>query len=290
MQAASTAVSPQPSGRPRGVPVEVLVVWLLLAVVTVEILVTYSRVPAGELYHVTGSGLMGGGASRALVFLNFPVALVALPILALLYERLPTRALRAVAVVAAVLCTPVFWPGVVSQGNLDARPVNAICALGVLLALLLTVAVARRGGLERWERRPGDRWRLLLVVPLVLVALPWFGADAGVFLNGVPGLGRLFQSGPYSHGLPGVPAVHHGHHHGMDGLLLVVSALLLWRALGTARSRGLRNVVSAFLALMLCYGLAIMANDFWIEQVNKRDWTAWVIPARSSRGRRRSGA
>jgi hypothetical protein len=30
---------------------------------------------------------------------------------------------------------------------------------------------------------------------------------------------------------------------------------------------------------MLCYGAGNIANDFWLEQVVKRGWTAWQIPA-----------
>ena len=89
--------------------------WLLFAVVAVEILVTYSRLPASELYHVTGSGL-AGGASRALVFGNYPTALVAIAVLALLAERM-----TAPAIVGAALCSAVFWPGVVDQADLDAE-------------------------------------------------------------------------------------------------------------------------------------------------------------------------
>jgi hypothetical protein len=257
-----------------GLPVEVTLVWLLFALVTVEIFVTYSRVPASELYHVSGSGLEGG-ASRALVFTNFPTALVALALLALLYARLP-RAGKALAVLAAVLCAPVFWPGVVSQANLDAKPVNAVAALGVLLTLGLTVTVARRNGLARrpWQRADGARVTVALL--LVLLSLPWLAADLGLFLNGVPVLGRIFQTGEYRHRVAGLPpfppAVHHGHHHGMDGLLLVLSALLLSRALPRIRA------LAAYLALMLCYGVGNIGNDFWIEQVFKRGWTSWQIP------------
>src|SRR5438270_5803971 len=110
-----------------GLPLEVAVVWLLVVVVSAEILVTYSRLPARELYHVSGSGLEGG-ASRALVFANFPVALVALAMVGLLFEQFATRMLTALGVVAAVLCAAVFWPGVVSQANLDAKPINVLAA------------------------------------------------------------------------------------------------------------------------------------------------------------------
>ena len=254
---------------------------MLFALVGLEIFVTYSRVPARELYHVSGSGL-AGGASRALVFLNFPTALVALAVLGLLYERLATRTLAAVSVVAAVLCAVVFWPGVVSQANLDAKPINALAAIGVLLTLGLTATVIRRDGLRRgpWQRADGGR--VGLAAPLVLLSLPWFAADLGFFLNGVPVLGGIFQTGAYRHRIAGLPpfppAVHHGHHHGMDGLLLVLSALLLSRTLALIRARALREVLAAYLALMFCYGVGNIANDFWLEQIVKRGWTSWQIP------------
>ena len=215
-----------------GLPVEVVLVWVLFAVVTVEVLVTYSRIPSRELYHVSGSGIEGG-LSRALVFVNFPVALVALAVLGLIYTRLPGRAYRGVAILAAVLSAAVFWPGIVSQADLDARPVNAVAAIGVLLALVLTGAVGSKGGVSRssWHREDWVRAALALV--LLVAALPWLAADLGLYSNGVPLLGRLFQSGQFLPERPGLPnfapAVHHGHHHGLDGVLLVLTALVLSR-------------------------------------------------------------
>src|SRR3954468_22800818 len=111
------------------VPREVVAVWSLLLVDAVAILVTYSRLPAHELYHVSGSGLHGG-LSRVLVDSNFPTALVAIPILLVLLDYVGR--LRVVAVVGIAVCTPVFWPGVVDEANLDARSVNAIAGVGVL--------------------------------------------------------------------------------------------------------------------------------------------------------------
>jgi hypothetical protein len=64
----------------------------------------------------------------------------------------------------------------------------------------------------------------------------------------------------------------------MDGVLLVLSALLLSRTLVSVRVAWLRYVLGAYLALMLCYGLGNLANDFWTEQVVKRGWTDWSIP------------
>src|SRR5262249_40438433 len=100
---------PQPGGGlVRRLPLEVPGIWLVFAVVAFEIAVTSSRLPARELYHVSGSGLEGG-ASRVLVFSNYPLALVAIAILALLLEGLGR--LKVVAVAGIVLSAAVFWPG-----------------------------------------------------------------------------------------------------------------------------------------------------------------------------------
>ena len=72
-------------------------------------------------------------------------------------------------------------------------------------------------------------------------------------------------------------AVHTGHHHGMDGTLLALTAILLSRTLGRVGPR-LRGVLGAYLALMLVYGLGNVANDFWYEQLVKRGVTDWAIP------------
>jgi hypothetical protein len=259
-------------------PLEILVVWGVFAIVTAEVVVTYSRLPAGELYHVSGSGIEGG-LSRALVFVNFPVALAALAVLAVLYERVSHRVL---VLLAALLCAVVVWPGVVRESNLDARLVNALPALGVLLALLLTFEVARRRGISIRAWRRADWVRLALAAVLLFLAIPWLAADLGFYSNGIPLVGRIFQSGEHLPTRPGLPtfapAVHHGQHHGMEGVLLVLTALLLSRRLADVRGRGLRSALAAYLALMFCYGIGNIANDFWIEQVVKRGWTSWEIP------------
>ena len=42
--------------------------------------------------------------------------------------------------------------------------------------------------------------------------------------------------------------------------------------------RWLRVLAIPYLALMLCYGAANIANDVWLEQVVKRGWTGREIP------------
>jgi hypothetical protein len=246
-------------------PFEVVAVGALFAIVAAEILVTYGRLPASELYHVSGTGLEGG-ASRVLVFLNFPTALVAVAVLMLAYERA-----RVVAVVGIALCAVVVAPGVVSQADLDAKWINAVPALGVALAVALSAGAPARPA----PHTRADGVRIGIALCALALAVPWLAADLGLSFNGVPPLGTLWQSGELrtQPGLPGLhPAVHHGHHHGMDG------ALLVWSALVLSRVAGQRRLLGAYLALMLAYGLGEIANDFWLEQVVKRGWAAWSIP------------
>jgi hypothetical protein len=71
--------------------------------------------------------------------------------------------------------------------------------------------------------------------------------------------------------------VHLGHHHGTDGALLVLTALLLSRV--RIDGRGLRVVFLSYLGLMLAYGGVNFAQDAWNEQIVKRGWTDEAIPS-----------
>jgi len=244
---------------------EVRAVWALLAAEAVAVLVTYSRLPANELYNVHGSGLRGG-LSRVVVELDFPDALIALAILGVIAPLLSPR-LRPVAAAAALLCVVAVLPGVVSQDDLDARWINAVPAIGVGLAVALTF-LARPPGPSRSR---GDRARIVVGAVLVVLAAPWIAAVLGFYLDGVPVLGRLFQTGrmasfhdPLHH------AVHHGVHHGLQGLLFALTALILSRV---------PNRISFYLALLLAFGAANMLNDGWLEQVVERGWSLHPVPS-----------
>jgi hypothetical protein len=241
--------------------------------------VTYARLPPSELYHVSGTGFWAG-ASRALVSLNFPVALVGLALAVLAADRLAGRRAVGTALAAGALCAVVFWPGIVEQANLDAKALNALPAAGVGLAAALTLGVW--SGSSGIRHATGDKVRLVVATVLVLAAVPWIAADLGFSLNGVPVLGTIYQTGELRHepGRPGVHvAVHHGHHHGLDGLLLSLAALALSRRLGAMSRPAVRVAVSLYLALMLAYGVANALQDFWLEQVVKRGWTSRTLPS-----------
>jgi hypothetical protein len=246
---------------------ELRVVWALVAASGVAVAVTYARLPARELYNVSGTGLRAG-LGRALVDLNFPDGLIAVAVLGVIAPFLSRRG-RRLALLAAALCLVAVLPGVVSQSNLDAKWINVVPPIGVVLAFGLTL-VARGPASPRHAR--GDGLRLGITVVLVVLAAPWIAAELGYYLDGIPLLGRMFQTGAivsYRGNAPH-PAVHHGVHHGLHGLMLVVCALLLSR---------LPNRISVLLALMLAYGLGNIANDDWLEQVAERGWTSWTIPS-----------
>ena len=260
---------------------EAVAVWIFFGVVAVAVWITYARLPVGELYNVSDNGV-AAGAGRALVFLNYPTALVAIAVLALVAERLPGR-LALVAALGAALCAVVFWPGVVEQSDLDAKPVNALPALGVLIALVLTSVALARGGIGA-SRPFGGAWdvvRAVLAALLILGSLPWISAELGFYLDDVPVFGSLFMSGELrpEPGHPELTAVHLGHHHGGDGTLLALSALALSRNVGAVATGALRAAFGVYVALMLAYGLANAVQDFWLEQIVKRGTTSLRIPS-----------
>jgi hypothetical protein len=267
---------------------EAAAVWAAFLAFTVAIFTTYWRLPAHDLYRVSRSGL-AGGASRALVYAAYPIALAAVAMLAVALDRLLAahpgrRARRAALVLACVsvaLCATVAWPGNVEQSDLDAKPFNAVTAAGVLLALGVTLwagASTGIGGWAPWQRTDGAR--VAIGALLVVVALPWIFADLGIFIDDVPVLGVLFTSEELHADSKGrlTPAVHLGDHHGMNGVLLALSALLLSRELPRMRETALRPTLALYLSLLLAYGIGNAANDAWLEQVVKRGWTSWQIP------------
>ncbi len=257
---------------------EAFVVLGLFGLWALFVLITYSRVPANELYNVSATGLRGG-LSRVLVFLGWPTALAAIAVLAIALDRILAsgrnrRAAIGLAVLAFVLCATIVVPGVVDQADLDAKPANGLAAAGVLLVVALSIWAARTigdGGAA--PARRGDRVRVLVGTVLLLVSLPWVFADLGVFISDIPPARDTSTSSEQIWTSPEgetLATVHFGHHHGMAGMLLVVTALLLSRELVRMRPTPLRTSLAVYLSLLTAYGIGNIANDAWYEQVVKR--------------------
>jgi hypothetical protein len=249
---------------------EALAAWAIWGTTTLAVFVTYSRIDPADTYNVSRDGL-AGGLSRALTLVNFPIALVAIALALLATAALPRTAWWAAAP-AIVLCATI--PSFVDQDDLDARWVNAIPAVGVLAALGLTVAAVRRAGTSFAPRRPWDGPRLGIAVVVILLSLPWITAELGFHFPGDFFMGE--EPGRETDGSV-IAAVHLGHHHGQDGAMLVLTALLLSR-MRVERSR-LRIAVLAYLGLMLAYGGVNFVQDLWNEQIVKRGWTESSIPS-----------
>jgi hypothetical protein len=238
------------------------------------VLITYARLPPAELYHTSEGGL-AGGLGRTLVFANFPTAVAAVAVL-LLSAGGRSPAVRALAVTGIALCALVVVPGVVDQADLDAKPINALPAAGVAIALGLSL-LRPSNSLLLGPVGGGDRARIALGTVLVVLSVPWLFAETGFYApDPILADERIVSTAP---GAETLAAVHLGHHHGTDGILLALGALVLSRMLPRLRDRRLTAVSSAYLALMLAYGVANATQDFWLEQVVKRGWTEHALPS-----------
>ena len=249
---------------------EALAAWSVWGAITLLVAVTYSRIAPAETYNVSRDGLVGG-LSRAVTLVNFPIALVAIALALLAVAALPRAAWWA-AVPAIALCATIPW--FVDQGDLDARWVNAIPAFGVLIAGGLAAAATSRVGISFAPRLPGDRLRVIAAVVVLLLSLPWLTAELGFHFPGDVFMGE--ELGRESDGRV-IAAVHLGHHHGTDGALLVLTALLLSRV--RVEQRWLRIAVLGYLGAMLAYGGVNFVQDLWHEQIVKRGWTDASIPS-----------
>ena len=254
--------------------------WLVYLIVLPVTVVTYARLPAGSTYHFNGTGMVDGGLSRTVTELDYPVAIGAVALALICFARLGGVRAGALALLAVGSCAIAFWPGVVSQADLTARSVNAAPAVGCVVALGLAVAAIRVcGGRMISGRTSWDRVRVLLALAFVLWSIPWIWAAFGSYVSGTPVLGQLFRARQPTPGEPGLASVHLGLHEGLAGTQMVLVALLLSRTLRTLGARPrLRAAVSCYLALLLCYGAVVAANDGWNEQLVKRGLVGFQLP------------
>ena len=131
-----------------------------------------------------------------------------------------------------------------------------------------------------WSR--ADLARVIGIALLLAAGLPWVFAEIGFYVSDVPLLGRIFlaeEIRPSPGGEPSLRTVHLGRHHGMDGVLLASSALLLLRVPPRVPSGRQRIALTAYLSLMLVYGLANALQDLWTEQLVKRGTTSIELPS-----------
>ena len=190
-------------------------------------------------------------------------------------DALPRRAWLRRSGPALALCAVVAIPGVIDPHDLDARPVNAIPAVGVVLAFGLTVAAARRAGASFAAAPPGDPVRMRRGDRARRLSLPWITAalgfhfPAGVFLT--ERAVRRARRGRRDGGSPPRPPSRPRRAPPRP----VGAAPLASAPHGRLASP---CVLRPRVASMVAYGAANLAQDFWHEQVVKRGWTSWDDP------------
>ena len=176
------------------------------------------------------------------------------------------------ALLPLALCALIVVPGVVDEGDLDAKWINVVPALGVAIVLVLTAGCpggsAAAGDLAR---RPPPNRRRRRARP---IRAPVDLRRARRLLD-IPGLACSSRSSS----IQGEASVHLGEHHGFEGYLLVLTALLLSRQLPDAAPERPRRVPLADDPVRL----GNMLNDGWNEQIVKRGWTAGRSRVSSSR-------
>lgn len=267
----------------------VLVLWGMWIAVAAATWATTARIPVSELYGFHGEGVLSA-AGRVVVLLGWPIALAAIPLMAVSVERFlagphswrSARIVAAAAILCIGLCATIAWPGAQQGTHLDAKYVNAPAAVGVLIAFGLTMYVlATTGTGDPPLRTRMDALWAVVFLAILLLSIPWLFANLGYYAGDVPGLRRLFMSEQIvpEPGYPHLRAVHLGNHEGIDGVLLAITAVVLMRLLGQVVPSVRRRIVAAYLSLLLVYGLGVALADGWHEQVVKRGWTSWRVPS-----------
>jgi hypothetical protein len=245
--------------RGRGL-LDVVAVWALFALAALAVLITYSRVPPAELYNTSVGGLRGG-AGRTLVFLNYPLALVAVAIIVVCADRLADGRRGIIAAPASSTReTSTRSPSTSCRRSASRSPWRSRSPSGPTAGLRRRRAI---GYVWCWRSR-------------LVLAIPWFFAEAGFY---APDPIYADERPETTSGEQTLAAVHLGFHHGTAGVELALAALLLSRTIARFTQRRLAVAASAYVSLMLAYGIANAVQDAWGEQVVKRGWTTAAIPS-----------
>ncbi len=127
---------------------------------------------------------------------------------------------------------------------------------------------------EKKLRRSGrTSIRLAIFIAATIICLPWIFAIVGVYISDIPGLNLIYLGRqPYARE-NNYPSVHLGEHHGWDGYLFTVMALLSSILLDNRynlRNQLGRSIIAGGCAFFALYAFFAIPEDFLNEQLIKR--------------------
>jgi hypothetical protein len=110
-----------------------------------------------------------------------------------------------------------------------------------------------------------DKFRVIMLISLIFVSLPWILALFGVFIDDIPGL-RFFMSKEAIPWEDNLPAVHLGMHHGYTGFYLCMFVVLMSYSINSIKTQKLRTIWGLICNIVLVFGIYSVAQDFMNEQ------------------------
>ncbi len=110
-----------------------------------------------------------------------------------------------------------------------------------------------------------DKFRVIMLISLIFVSLPWILALFGVFIDDIPGL-RFFMSKEAIPWEDNLPAVHLGMHHGYTGFYLCMFVVLVSYSINAINTQKLRTFWGLTCNIVLFFGIYSVAQDFMNEQ------------------------
>lgn len=266
---------------------EVIALWALYGWEAAAVFLTYANASTARV-RASGPFDAARGCAQVLVFLRHPTLPAAVAFAPIAWCRLPAaarpRAVRAATTGGVATCLTLT--AIKARGRQTPSTKDTIAVSSVAAVLGLTVSSAHSAGIGAapvWSR--DDIVRVATAAGFVVPALPWILADLGVSVTDLRVVGRVFLAEERLPTGAVLPAVHLGHHHGIDGVLLALTGLTLSRTLDRVRPPAVRSGLSLYLAGLVVYGTLRAAEDVWNEQVVKRGWTKRKVPLIVSGGR-----
>ncbi len=147
-----------------------------------------------------------------------------------------------------------FFPGFATFGMIADR----ILTKDLLKLANYSTSIEKEDMISKLNRE--DYLRIGIILSLVLVGLPWIAARLGLFLTNVDStiVSQVIFFQP----------VHLGDHHGFIGIYMLLSVLLISKTEKLYNNSIFKEITIYFLCFIAVWGLGLMIDDFFTEQLN----------------------